>query len=216
MSAIADMALAFGVYRYQVRGPAYTVAPGSMHGRVCIVTGCNTGIGLETAEALARAGATVVFACRSEDKARQAMERVLRTSDEVSADQLLFLQLDLSSLQSVRNFVEAFQKTGLDLHVLILNAGAILQKRAISKDGFDMAMAANYFGHFLLVQLLLPTILETERRGGQPRIVQVNSAFAYKHETLNFDELARSRMRRLSCKKNSIHSATTPRQSWQE
>jgi NAD(P)-dependent dehydrogenase (short-subunit alcohol dehydrogenase family) len=116
------------------------------------------------------------------------MRQLVGDSEGVSEEQLRFLPLDLSSLKSVRAFAEAFQASGLDLHVLVLNAGAILQSRSISEDSLDMSMASNFFGHFLLVQLLLPSILATEKKGGSPRIVQVNSALAFEHGAFDFDE----------------------------
>jgi NAD(P)-dependent dehydrogenase (short-subunit alcohol dehydrogenase family) len=176
-------------YTATVRGPSYQLRAGSQQDRVAVITGCNTGIGYETAKALAMAGATVVFACRTESKARAAMERLVAESGErVSNAQLLFLPLDLSSLRSVRSFASKFEETGLDLHLLVLNAGAILVDRRISEDGLDMNLVSNHLGHFLLTQLLLPAIRRTEQRGGQPRIVQLSSALAYKHSAFDFSE----------------------------
>lgn len=189
-SLATDAALAVAAHRYMVRGPLCRPGEGSLHGRVCVVTGCNTGIGFDTAEALARAGAVVVFACRSEAKARAAMKRLLAQAGEarVREDQLRFIPLDVSSLRSVREFAAAFRKSALPLHLLILNAGVMLTSRALSEDGFELALASNHFGHFLLTRLLLPSLREAEARGEEPRIVAVSSALCYKHDVFDFTE----------------------------
>merc|ERR1712187_364408 len=106
----------------------------------------------------------------------------------VKESQLKFLQLDLSSMASVRKFAENFQAMQLDLHVLACNAGAFFPAQSITQDGFDACLAANHFGHFLLLQLLLPTMLATEARGGKPRIVFVNSALAYEQQSFDFSQ----------------------------
>lgn len=110
------------------------------------------------------------------------------SGERVSHTQLIFLPLDVSSLRSVRCFTSRFEETGLDLHTLVLDAGAVLVDRRISEDGLDMSLASNHLGHFLLTQLLLPTMRRTEERGGRPRIVQVTSALAYEHGAFDFGE----------------------------
>ncbi|CAE8632455.1 unnamed protein product [Polarella glacialis] len=163
-----------------------------MKGRVSIVTGCNTGIGYETAQALAEADGTVIFACRSEDKARAAIARMMEDSraagKELSEDQLLFLPLDLASLESVRGFVDAVHRSKLEVHLLILNAGVMLGSRSVTKDGLEGTLAANHFGHFLLALLLLPTLQEAEARGQQPRIVMLGSTTCLLHGKFDFSE----------------------------
>lgn len=191
MSMFWDFLVCLATYKYMVNGLYTPPAPGSLAGRVCVVTGSNTGIGYEVAEALARAGGKVIFACRNEERARLAMKRLLGRVRGLKEEQLLFLKLDTSSLKSVRSFAEAFKQRGLDLHLLVLNAGVVLTRRDLSEDGLDLAFATNYFGHFLLVNLLWQTLLETEKKGVVPRIVQCTSSFTSVVGTLDFENLVK-------------------------
>merc|ERR1719195_1706319 len=139
---------------------------------------------------MALAGATIIFACRNEAKARAAMEQLLQRARHagVLEEQLRFIALDVSSLKSVRRFADEFAATNLPLHILILNAGVMLQARALSEDGLEMTLASNHFGHFLLSRLLLPRLRETETRGEQPRIVVVGSNMCYRNDVFDFSE----------------------------
>ena len=121
-------------YRYMVAGPSYYPARESMMSRICIVTCCYTGIGYETAIALPRAGGTVIFACRSEGRARQALQRLSDGAKgvPVTDEHLVFLPSDLSSFKSVRSFAQQFEKLDVALHLLILNAGVMLSSRGAS------------------------------------------------------------------------------------
>lgn len=192
VSLIADATLILTAYRVLIRGaPLELPPPGSLKGRVCIITGCNTGIGYHTAEALARCGATVVFACRSEARARAAIERLLTSSQDagVTKEQLRFFLLDVASIASVRRFAESIQSAELKVHTLILNAGVMLTGRNVSEDGFEMTMASNHLGHFLLARLLLPNLLASEAGGEAPRIVLVGSNLCYLHDAFDFSEV---------------------------
>lgn len=126
-----------------------------MNGKVCIVTGGNTGIGKATVEGLAKQGATVVLACRDLDKGRAALEEV---QARTQSNALHLMRLDLASLQSVREFVRAFTAKFQRLDVLVENAGVSTGKRQLTADGFEMDFGVNHLGHFLLVELLLPTL----------------------------------------------------------
>lgn len=119
-----------------------------------------------------------------------AMKEVLvdTENDGVTETQLKFLQLDLSSLASVRKFVRLFQETLQDLHVLVCNAGAFFPRKNLTQDGLDECLASNHLGHFLLIQLLLPTMLATEAKGGEPRIVSVSSCLAYEQASFDFSQ----------------------------
>jgi len=105
-----------------------------------------------------------------------------------SAGRARFFLLDLSSLDSVRQFVKAFEATGLELHVLVLNAGVMLNSRKLSKDAIEMTLASNLLGHFLLAQLLLSLLFLAEERGQQPRIINVGSTFHLCHDEFDFEE----------------------------
>jgi len=205
---VFDVVVVVLAWRHMVCGPVCHLPAGSLSGKTIVITGCNTGIGFETAEALARAGAKVVFACRSEGRARDAMKKLLQRAGEakvtVTEDQLFFIPLDLSSLKSVRKFVELLTAEGLAIDRLILNAGVMLSNRALSEDGFEMTMASNHFGHFLLVNLLLPKLLEAEEHGRQPRIVCVSSNLCYLHDRFDFSEVV------------ALAEDGTPRRTFQE
>lgn len=155
-----------------------------MTGKVCLVTGANTGIGKVTALELARAGAKVVLACRHPGRAQAAIDDITRA---VPGAQLVFLQLDLASLDSVREAAQAFIALQLPLHVLINNAG-LAGHRGTTTDGFERAFGVNHLGHFLFTQLLL------EKLGEQPggRVVIVASKAHYGAKKLDFQILRQS------------------------
>ncbi|KAL7545736.1 hypothetical protein ACHAWF_009089 [Thalassiosira exigua] len=157
-----------------------------MKGKVAIVTGANTGIGYETALELARAGATVIVAARSESKGLDAAKRI---EEEAGADGgARYLRLDLASLDSVEEFARAFLGSGLDLHLLVLNAGVMKSPGAkwtgramtygfdATKEGFEYHIGVNHIGHALLVRLLLEKLISTAAKGPDgARIVSVSS-----------------------------------------
>jgi NAD(P)-dependent dehydrogenase (short-subunit alcohol dehydrogenase family) len=164
------------VWGWHVRGKGFERV--ELAGRLVVLTGANTGIGLETCRELAQMGATVVLACRSKPRAEAAMAEVQRTPG-VERQQLVFMRLDLASMQSVRAFAAAFQEAfgGRALDVLICNAGLMQPQHVLTAEGLELTMAANYLGHFLLVQLLLP-YLECSADGG--RIVNVASSLHHR------------------------------------
>ncbi len=141
---------------------------GDLHDRTILITGANTGIGLAAARELARRGARLVLACRSEAKTQPAIDGIKR---DTGNDAVEFLALDLADLASVRAGAQRFLAGGASLHVLINNAG-VAGQRGITKDGFELAFGVNHLGHFLLTQLLLDRI----RASAPARIVSVSSA----------------------------------------
>lgn len=153
----------------------------SQHGRLAIVTGANIGLGYETALALLRKDLKVILACRNLDKAQKAKEELL---NKVPKGEVDILQIDLSSLESVRAFAKNFLEQYNRLDLLINNAGVMMPPYTETEDGFELQMAANYFGHFLLTGLLLPTLLKTTHS----RIVSLAS-IAHKQGKINFDDL---------------------------
>src|SRR5437588_1039813 len=124
----------------------------SMHGKICMVTGANSGIGKATALGLAQMGATVVMVCRDRARGEQARSEITTQSKNNAVD---LLQADLSSQQSIRHLVEHFQHHYTHLHVLINNAGAAFPGRRESVDGVEMTLAVNYLSPFLLTNWLL-------------------------------------------------------------
>lgn len=153
----------------------------SQKGRIAVVTGSNTGLGFETAKALASKGATVILACRNMQKATAAKEAILKAVPKSEIDTI---QLDLSKLSSVRQFAKDFQAKYQQLDLLINNAGVMMPPYSKTEDGFELQMGANHLGHFLLTGLLLDTILSTPNS----RIVALSS-IAHKRGEIQFDDL---------------------------
>ncbi len=155
----------------------------SLSGRTALVTGANTGIGFVTAQELARVGARVHLACRSEEKARAAMDRI--RGDVPDAD-LEFLSLDLDSLDAVRASAEAFMATGEPLNLLINNAGLV--GRGTTKDGFEKTFGVNHVGVFLFTTLLLDKLKEST----PSRIVNVASKAHTRTKGIDLDGVRRA------------------------
>src|SRR5690242_4660924 len=127
-------------------------------GRTAIVTGANTGIGYETALALARKGADVVLACRDLQKGLAAAERL---QAEGPAGRVSVEALDLSDLDSVRAFAERFTAARGRLDLLINNAGVMVPPRGQTRQGFELQLGTNHLGHFALTLHLLPLLRRT-------------------------------------------------------
>lgn len=138
-------------------------------GRTAVVTGANSGIGYITARELARKGAHVVLACRSEERGTAALDRL---RSEVPGAQAEFERLDLGDLSSVRKFAGA-RGSGERLDLLINNAGVMALPLGRTADGFETQFGVNHLGHFALTGLLLPRLLDTPGA----RVVSVSSMF---------------------------------------
>jgi len=138
-------------------------------GRVAVVTGANSGLGLVTARELARAGALVVLACRNLDKGAAAVRAI---ESEVSQPQLELEALDLASLDSVRGFVERVRQSHEGIDLLINNAGIMATPRERTADGFELQFGTNHLGHFALTGLLIDRL---EGRD-DARVVTLSSA----------------------------------------
>ncbi|MEK6272290.1 MAG: oxidoreductase [Actinomycetota bacterium] len=150
-------------------------------GRVALVTGANSGLGLIAARELARAGARVVLACRNTDKGATAVREI---TDEVPNAEAELAALDLASLDSIRSFAQEFPKAHDGLDLLINNAGVMAPPRRTTKDGFELQFGTNHLGHFALTGLLLGA-LEGRR---DARVVTVSST-AHRMGRINFDDL---------------------------
>ncbi|WP_031477081.1 oxidoreductase [Streptomyces bicolor] len=144
-------------------------------GRVAVVTGANSGLGYVTARELARKGARVVLACRSEARGAEARDRLVR---EVPAARAELKRLDLGDLGCVRDFAAAFPYDRLDL--LVNNAGVMALPYGTTVDGFETQFGVNHLGHFALTGLLLPALLGTPGA----RVVTVSSPM---HAMANID-----------------------------
>jgi NAD(P)-dependent dehydrogenase (short-subunit alcohol dehydrogenase family) len=147
-----------------------------LDGKTFIVTGGNSGLGLENVRVLASHGAHVVMACRNTDKGKNVLETLGDASRNVDVR-----ELDLASLQSVRNFAAELPYSSID--VLINNAGVMAPPRTLTDDGFELQFGTNHLGHFALTLLLLDKIHPTTGR-----VVTVSSN-AHKAGNINFDDL---------------------------
>jgi NAD(P)-dependent dehydrogenase (short-subunit alcohol dehydrogenase family) len=150
-------------------------------GRTAVVTGANSGLGLVTARELARAGAAVVLACRDLEKGESARNEV---EARAPAAQLELEELDLASLDSVREFAERFRAGHQGLDLLINNAGVMATPRRSTADGFELQFGTNHLGHFALTALLIG---EMEGRE-DARIVTLSSG-AHRIGRIAFDNL---------------------------
>jgi len=153
----------------------------SMEGKICMITGANSGIGKATAIGLAKMNATVVIVCRNKERGEPALKEIIEKTGNNNMD--LFL-CNLSSLESIRNLVTEFKNKYQNLHVLINNAGVMLSKRVSSVDGFEMNFAVNHLAPFLLTSLLLDIL----KKSAPSRIINVASA-AHKYGTVDFEDL---------------------------
>jgi NAD(P)-dependent dehydrogenase (short-subunit alcohol dehydrogenase family) len=152
-------------------------------GRVAVVTGGNSGLGLVTVRELARRGAHVVLACRSPDKGEAAAHEV---SADVGDAKVEVRQLDLSALDSVQSFASALGHDSLDL--LVNNAGIMMTPQQTTSDGFELQFGTNHLGHFALTGLLLDKL----GRGDGPRVVTLSS-LEHKSGHIDFEDLQSER-----------------------
>jgi len=189
ISPIISAILIFRTRRIYITGPKPSL-DNTAAKKVVLITGSNTGIGKETARQLLAAGATVIMACRSESRAKQAMEDILTTAtlkhascgagageEETTVllsprERLLFCKCDVSDYDSVRQAVKDFDKMNLPLDILINNAGIMMGSRKENDKGHELTMACNHLGHFLLTHLLLPKLQQAD----DGRIIVVTSS----------------------------------------
>jgi NAD(P)-dependent dehydrogenase (short-subunit alcohol dehydrogenase family) len=163
---------------------------GDLTGRVALVTGATSGIGYENTKALAGHGAHVILACRDNEKARRARDKL---ESELDRSSLELVHLDLANLASVHRAADVVLRDHAHLDIVVNNAGVMGAPYRLTDDGFELQMATNHLGHFALTGLLLDRVVTTERS----RIVTVSS---HVHRT--------GRLR--------LHdvAGTVPRQTW--
>jgi NAD(P)-dependent dehydrogenase (short-subunit alcohol dehydrogenase family) len=136
-------------------------------GRIAVVTGANTGIGFEAARVLAERGATVVLACRSQERAESAVARI----GPSAGGKVATVRLNLASLASVRQAAQDLRDRYERLDLLINNAGLMMPPYGRTEDGFELQFGTNHLGHFALTGLLLDRMLSVPRS----RVVTVSS-----------------------------------------
>jgi NAD(P)-dependent dehydrogenase (short-subunit alcohol dehydrogenase family) len=172
--ALLDASILYSFDRSGYRRHARAFAPGdldvSLAGRVCVVTGANSGIGFETSQALAARGATVWMLCRDRGRGESALERVRAAS--ASPDVHLAL-LDVSDLEAVRRFARDLPASRID--VLIHNAGVLPDERKMTAEGHELTLATHVLGPWALTQALLTRL----RASRDARVVFVSSGGMY-------------------------------------
>jgi NAD(P)-dependent dehydrogenase (short-subunit alcohol dehydrogenase family) len=144
-----------------------------MQNKNVLITGGNAGIGLATAIDLAKKGANIFIVSRSEEKAKEAVQKINAENGNANAKYFL---ADLSSQKSIRALAEAVKKEITVLDVLINNAGGVFPDFKLSDDGLEMTIATNHFAYFLLTNLLLDLV----KKSDYARIVNVSSGSHYK------------------------------------
>ena len=150
-------------------------------GRLAVVTGANSGLGLETARALAAAGATVVITARDRAKGEAARERITAETPDATVEARV---LDLAALESVRGFAAGIAADHPRIDMLINNAGVMMPPRGETVDGFELQFGTNHLGHFALTGLLLEPLAAV----GGARVVTVSS-LEHKPGRIHFDDL---------------------------
>lgn len=153
----------------------------SQKGKIAIVTGANIGLGFETTIGLANKGMKVIMACRNMGKAETARQEIIKKIPDADLE---ILQLNLASLESVRDFAKEYTSKYTQLDLLIENAGIMIPPFSKTEDNFESQMGVNYFAHFLLTNLLYPTLNNTDNA----RIVTLSSG-AHKSGKIDFDNL---------------------------
>jgi NAD(P)-dependent dehydrogenase (short-subunit alcohol dehydrogenase family) len=151
-------------------------------GRVVVITGANTGLGYETAAALAEHGAHVVLAVRNLDKGKDAAARIAAQSPHADVE---LQELDLTSLASIRSAAEQLRSAHDRIDVLINNAGVMWTPKSITSDGFELQFGTNHLGHFAFTGLLLDRLLPV----AGSRVVTVSSFGHRIRAGIHFDDL---------------------------
>jgi NAD(P)-dependent dehydrogenase (short-subunit alcohol dehydrogenase family) len=153
----------------------------NMAGKICLVTGANSGIGKVTALELAKQGAALTIVCRTREKGDAALREIREITGSASLELLV---ADLSSQADIRRLAGEFQARHDHLDVLVNNAGVFVRTRSVTVDGIETTFAVNHLGYFLLTNLLLDSI----KRNAPSRIVNVSSR-AHTSATINFEDL---------------------------
>jgi NAD(P)-dependent dehydrogenase (short-subunit alcohol dehydrogenase family) len=158
----------------------------SQQGRTAVITGANTGLGLETAKVLAAKGASVVLAVRNLDKGQAAADQI--TAASRSADVTVH-QLDLTSLDAIRKSADALRARLSAIDLLINNAGVMYTPKQQTADGFELQFGTNHLGHFAFTGLLLDMLLPVP----DSRVITVSSIGHRIRARINFDDLQSER-----------------------
>ncbi|XP_038698982.1 dehydrogenase/reductase SDR family member 12 isoform X1 [Tripterygium wilfordii] len=144
-----------------------------IEGKICIVTGANSGIGYATAEGLASRGATVFMVCRSKERGEAAAAKIR----SATGNQDVHLEVcDLSSVSDIKSFASRFSSKDAPVHVLVNNAGLLEHKRITTSEGFELNFAVNVLGTYAMTQLMVPLL---EKAAPDARVITVSSGGMY-------------------------------------
>ncbi|KAK7408029.1 hypothetical protein QQX98_009802 [Neonectria punicea] len=156
-------------------------------GKVVLVTGGTSGLGLETARALLTTGADVFVTARDLPKARSVVADILKLS--TSGGKLEVIEMDMNSLDSVKKAAEAFLAKSSKLNVLVNNAGVMATPEGTkTNDGFEAQFGVNHLAHFALTALLLPTLLSSSTPAFNSRVIALTSA-AHRYSAINWEDV---------------------------
>jgi NAD(P)-dependent dehydrogenase (short-subunit alcohol dehydrogenase family) len=153
----------------------------TLKNKVCIVTGSNSGIGKETALALAEMGVKVVMVVRNKESGEEARTEIVQESGNNSVDLMI---CDLSSIEEIRGFATELKNKYNRLDVLVNNAGAVFNKRQVTAGGFEQTLAVNYLAPFILTHEMLPLLKES----APSRVINLSSGL-HKSAKLDLDDL---------------------------
>jgi NAD(P)-dependent dehydrogenase (short-subunit alcohol dehydrogenase family) len=187
LDTILDRTVVVGYTRagYRVRQRAWDrVELQPMDGKVVLVTGASSGLGLAAAEGFARLGAAVRLLVRDERRGERARTQIVASSGNSDIDVDL---CDVSDLEDVRRYADRLGQELPRLSVLVNNAGALVNERTLSVDGIELTFATNVVGPFLLTNLLVPLL----EKGAPARIVNVSSGGMYT-QRIHLDDLQMS------------------------
>lgn len=180
-----SVVVALGLIRkWRSRNWAKCASNTCLRGKTFLITGANSGIGLETAKALVKRKARVIFACRDIEKAKEAIAEIRK--EQSQGGELIPMQLDLASFDSIEKFVNVVKAGFYKIDVLINNAGVSipLKQDLKTKEGFEIHLGVNHVGHFYLTNLLLDQL----KKASPSRVVIVSSTL-HERGKLNFNDL---------------------------
>lgn len=167
-SVVAATGVTLAAVSFYMRRTVHCASQRELPGRVAIVTGANSGIGLEVARGLARRRTRVILACRNEDRG-EAVAKDIR--DSTGWEDVVVRKLDLASFKSVRTFAHRILEEESRLDVLVNNAASVPRQAELTEDGLDVQFQTNYLGPFLLTRLLMPLL----EKSAPSRVVNVSS-----------------------------------------
>ncbi|KAF4336962.1 alcohol dehydrogenase Bli-4 [Fusarium beomiforme] len=162
----------------------------SLEGKVILITGGNSGLGLESARQLLKHNpASIILACRSKAKFDLAVSELQK--DGSKTDAVSFLALDLASFSSIKSAAKEFQSSFTRLDILVNNAGIMMVPEGLTEEGYEIQFGTNHMGHALFTNLLLPTLEETSKASPDVRIIFLSSMgeMAAPKDPYQFDQL---------------------------